>query len=85
MIERDNTTINSNLVSRSLLEEQTIFNIGKSEFIVGAGGVHQNETLANIFWDPRFYTVKYTQHKKKYNKIGGTLTQNEANVLGNKA
>ena len=85
IIKKENTAINSNVISRSLLEEKTEFDIGKKGFIIGAGGINSQGDNYNILYDPSYLSVSYRQYSLKRNKIGADPTENKYTTLGTKA
>mmetsp|Transcript_27392 Transcript_27392/g.24270 ORF Transcript_27392/g.24270 Transcript_27392/m.24270 type:complete len:178 (+) Transcript_27392:56-589(+) len=84
IIGRENTSINSNEIWRSLLKETNTFDIGNDGFIIGTGGIHKNGEASNILYDNSFLSVRYRQYTSKYDKIGGNLLTDSFGTLGTK-
>ena len=79
IINRGNTTINSNILSRNLLESKKTFDIANKDFIIGLGG-DQGE-----IYNPTYFQVHFNNYIQERDKLGGVLTRQETNTMGTRA
>ena len=80
IIQRDDTSINSNLIRQSLIESTESHNITKGGFRVGIAGIHTGGTSENVFYEPDYLNFTFGHYKSVKNRIGGdpiTETYNE--------
>ena len=69
---RGKTAINTNMISKNLLEDNEKFEIAKDGFRIGLGGFHSRGG-ANILLDPDYLQPYFTYGNQTRTSAGGTI------------
>ena len=71
VIKRENTSINSNVLSQSLLESTETYNPYKGGFRIGVGSNHLAGVDEDLLGYPTYLDAYFGHYQVKYDKIGG--------------
>ena len=80
MVNYANTSINTNILSRSLSTDSTSYKIGLDNFVIGMS-ITNTEGGVDIFEDPGYAQMALTAYKVKRNAVAGNVTSFEAQSI----
>ena len=77
-----NTAVNTNLITRSLLNDRSKYDIANNLFFVGIGSY--NSAAPDMLNDPTMLDVSFNYNQRRRESIGGTVLSETQTSIGSK-